>query len=350
MQAMLHESDLRLYVEPYGGKKKPSYLWLPCQWQVTWLAWFYKSRYFPYIVTFNHPGAVHLFKKKKKEKRGGTEEDKPVAGFPAMFSAATQLSLKGSFQNMLSWKNSRSSQQAVSPEASQSKRRDIFSVLLTPDRIPKFCIPPLEVERSAVQAGGGEGGLGETSPGGRPSEETIRRPRRVRSSPEISLRRDLHSPGSWCARDAGFFSSSELRGHSDPVTQAALSLPHLAKITTPYGFLTLGECPKVHQEESLFFECESTEFQLLVPKLALPSDCPAWKPSRSLEASSNRGSKAEGGSDKGQKKLFQLLMKKHLPSIRKLKSHRASEDRFGIQSELLGSCPSASLQGNSRVQ
>ncbi|KAK9408774.1 hypothetical protein NXF25_007548 [Crotalus adamanteus] len=263
-----------------------------------------------------------------------------------MFPAASQLSLKSSFQSMISWKSSRSRPQTASPEASWSKRRDVFSVILTPDRIPKFCIPSLEVDHSAAQTGEG---LGETSPRGRPSEETVRRPRRVRSSPEICLRKEVHNPGSWCARDA-VFPSSELGGHSDPVTQAALSLPHLAKITTPYGFLTLGECPKVHRKESLFFECESTQFQRFVPKLTLPSDSPTWDPSRSLEASSSQGSKANGCSEKRQRKLFQLLTKKHLPSIRKLKSSRASEDRFGIQSALLRSCPTASLQGNPRVQ
>lgn len=271
-----------------------------------------------------------------------------MARFPVMFPAASELSLKGTFQSMLTWKTSRN-RRADSPEASRSKNRDIFSFILTPDRIPKFCIPSLEVDHSAFQPAETGEGVQETSPRGRPSEEAIRRPRRVRSSPEISLKKEFHNEGIRCERDASFF-SLELGAHSDPGTQAALSLPHLAKITTPYGFLTLGECPKVHRKESLFFEFESTEFQLFVPKQTLPSVSQAWNPSRSLEISSDKGLKAKGCPNKHQKKLFQLLMKKHLPSIRKLRSNHASQERFVIQSELLMSCPSASLQCNPRVQ
>ncbi|KAG8131303.1 putative C2 calcium-dependent domain-containing protein [Naja naja] len=243
---------------------------------------------------------------------------------------------------MLTWKTFKS-RQVASPEVSRSKNRDIFSVILTPDRIPKFCIPSLEVDHPTFQP------AQETSPGVRLSEEVIRRPRRVKSSPEISLGKDVHTQGTRGERDAGF-ASLALGAHSDPVTQAALSLPHLAKIMTPYGFLTLGECPKVHRKESLFFEFESTEFQLFMPKQTLPPVSEAQNPSRSLEISSDKGWKAKGCTNKHQKKLFQLLMKKHLPNIRKLKSNQASEDRFVIQPELLLSCPSASLQCSPRVQ
>jgi hypothetical protein len=44
----------------------------------------------------------------------------------------------------------------------------------------------------------------------------------------------------------------------DPTTRAALSLQHLPKITTPYGFLTLGESPFVRRRESLFFKDDLT--------------------------------------------------------------------------------------------
>lgn len=56
------------------------------------------------------------------------------------------------------------------------------------------------------------------------------------------------------------FSKTDLRfmddvdALSDPTTRAAMSLPHLSKITTPYGFVTLGESPCVRRRESLFFE------------------------------------------------------------------------------------------------
>ncbi|GAA6096072.1 C2 calcium-dependent domain-containing protein 4C-like [Tachysurus ichikawai] len=39
---------------------------------------------------------------------------------------------------------------------------------------------------------------------------------------------------------------------SDPSTQAAMSLKHVEKITTPYGFRTLAASPNVSRRESLF--------------------------------------------------------------------------------------------------
>lgn len=38
---------------------------------------------------------------------------------------------------------------------------------------------------------------------------------------------------------------------SDPGSRAALSLPHLPKVTTPYGFITLSKSPQMASEETL---------------------------------------------------------------------------------------------------
>ncbi|XP_018777197.2 C2 calcium-dependent domain-containing protein 4B-like [Serinus canaria] len=38
----------------------------------------------------------------------------------------------------------------------------------------------------------------------------------------------------------------------DPTAWAALSLPHLPKVTTPYGFVTLARSPQVTREEAFF--------------------------------------------------------------------------------------------------
>lgn len=54
--------------------------------------------------------------------------------------------------------------------------------------------------------------------------------------------------------DLRFMEDLENHALSDPTTRAAMSLPHLSKITTPYGFVTLGESPCVRRRESLFFE------------------------------------------------------------------------------------------------
>ena len=37
----------------------------------------------------------------------------------------------------------------------------------------------------------------------------------------------------------------------DPASRAALSLPHLTKVTTPYGFVTLSQSPQMASEEAL---------------------------------------------------------------------------------------------------
>lgn len=42
---------------------------------------------------------------------------------------------------------------------------------------------------------------------------------------------------------------------SDPSTQAAMSLKHVEKLTTPYGFHTLASSPNVSRRESLFHRC-----------------------------------------------------------------------------------------------
>jgi len=55
-------------------------------------------------------------------------------------------------------------------------------------------------------------------------------------------------------RDLVFVDDLQTYVLSDPTTSAAMSLPHLCKITTPYGFLTLAESPSVRRRESLFFE------------------------------------------------------------------------------------------------
>ncbi|XP_009583730.1 PREDICTED: C2 calcium-dependent domain-containing protein 4C-like [Fulmarus glacialis] len=82
------------------------------------------------------------------------------------------------------------------PHTLQGKSsREIFLHVVTPDRIPQFTIPSLDIHKK--------------------------------------------------------------HRRSDPTAQAALSLPHLPKVTTPYGFVTLGQSPQVTSEEALFFHSGS---------------------------------------------------------------------------------------------
>lgn len=105
---------------------------------------------------------------------------------------------------------------------------DIFLHVVTPDRIPQFIIPSLDVHKKQRCSGKGTGQLEGTA---------------WRSSWDPAGQ-DEHGSNSPC------FSSS--CSNPDPTAWAALSLPHLPKVTTPYGFVTLGRSPQVTSEEAFF--------------------------------------------------------------------------------------------------
>ncbi|XP_045865061.1 C2 calcium-dependent domain-containing protein 4A-like isoform X1 [Meles meles] len=96
-----------------------------------------------------------------------------------------------------------------------------FSNVLTPARIPEFCIPPRLPAPCAPE-----------SP---PPAAAL--PRRCAAEP------DLWPRGAYGAA-----------GHTDwdPRSQAALSLPHLPRARTAYGFCALLESPHTRRKESLF--------------------------------------------------------------------------------------------------
>ncbi|XP_054974373.1 C2 calcium-dependent domain-containing protein 4A-like [Sorex araneus] len=84
--------------------------------------------------------------------------------------------------------------------------------VLTPDRIPEFCIPP-------------------------------------RLAPCAALAARLDSRGPPAGPDEG---DGAGRTDWDPRSQAALSLPHLPRARTAYGFCALLESPHTRRKESLF--------------------------------------------------------------------------------------------------
>ncbi|KAM7157178.1 C2 calcium-dependent domain-containing protein 4A [Molossus nigricans] len=95
--------------------------------------------------------------------------------------------------------------------------------VLTPDRIPEFCIPP-----------------------------------RFAPCPTLAAIRD-----SW-VKKAGTEDRSE-RTDWDPRSQAALSLPHLPRARTAYGFCALLESPHTRRKESLFLGDPGAATLLLPP-------------------------------------------------------------------------------------
>lgn len=187
-----------------------------------------------------------------------------------MLSPASQLALKNAVGSMFAWTNSRLRKPAANNEIT-SKGRGIFQVVMTPDRIPKFFIPSLDVKHvefhlKSVKV---------------PEDGTLHRqlsdavngkPPLIQSKSESSSKKKrVNKRETVCQKDYVYLNCladskdiQEAMYLSDPVTQAALSLLHLPKVTTPYGFLTLGESPIIQRKESLFFEPESTHLRALL--------------------------------------------------------------------------------------
>ena len=125
----------------------------------------------------------------------------------------------------------------ICPHTLQGKSsRDIFLHVVTPDRIPQFTIPSLDIGEKHRSSGKEKGQLAGKA-------------WRSSSGPAVE---DEHGIPSLNARLA-----AAAQAIPDPTARAVLSLPHLPKVTTPYGFVTLGQSPQVTSEEELFFRSGS---------------------------------------------------------------------------------------------
>ncbi|XP_065268366.1 C2 calcium-dependent domain-containing protein 4C-like [Emys orbicularis] len=110
--------------------------------------------------------------------------------------------------------------------------------ILTPDRIPEFCIPPRLISSHSARD---------------PSS-------RIQSYAETNLYphcEPVHNPSTQLphilsTEIANSFISMEESTNSDPQSQAALSLLHFPKVQTSYGFCTLLESPHTRRKESIF--------------------------------------------------------------------------------------------------
>lgn len=110
--------------------------------------------------------------------------------------------------------------------------------VLTPDRIPEFCIPP-------------------------------------RLAPCAALAARLDSRG---GQDPAWEDEGDGAGRTDwdPRSQAALSLPHLPRARTAYGFCALLESPHTRRKESLFLGSAGATALLRTPapRTPNPADAP----------------------------------------------------------------------------
>ncbi|XP_075061341.1 C2 calcium-dependent domain-containing protein 4C-like [Mixophyes fleayi] len=129
----------------------------------------------------------------------------------------------------------------------KSQRPIPCSNVLTPDRIPEFCIPPLlssqrgmrlkSLYRSVPDLSGAAFGTG------------------TFSTPETHI----------IQIDSAEEPLEEESTNADPQAQAALSLPHLPKAQTSYGFCTLLESPNTRRKESLFHN-DPASLPILIPR------------------------------------------------------------------------------------
>lgn len=198
------------------------------------------------------------------------------------------------------------------------------NIPLTPGRIPSFYIPP-KLQLSI-------------SPRFRKPRDTDEYHLLPPCSPENS------SPGSQSPNSPRFSvkhrftQRSNQKRHdedvSEPSTQAAMSLKHVEKITTPYGFRTLAASPNVSRRESLFHRrrgaerCQSPAFSPAFPKLRdLPMpDIAAQKDKPSPEPCCS--------SQKSERKRLRLLFRKTRVALKSLTPRNRKNHEHKVQDVL----------------
>ncbi|XP_066577062.1 C2 calcium-dependent domain-containing protein 4A-like [Amia ocellicauda] len=290
-----------------------------------------------------------------------------------MLSASSQLSLRTALDSVLTWTSLKCSK-TPAQERPLARNKDIFSVVVTPDRIPQFFIPSLEVEHFFVQVNNRERGQSDCASPELPvpccTPPNRNTPESCSARRGLPARREtLCKKASFQSFDGSFFPLELERAadHSDPATRAALSLPHLAKITTPYGFLALGESPNIRRKESLFFEQDPQDIRMLLShrkksySLSRSRSSPvggskeqqppaeqeeplahcirctrsvSWdvicKATSTSQAPTPTATPTPTPTSKPAKKRFQGLIKKHISSIKRMRSSGFSAEKTRV--------------------
>ncbi|XP_036593073.1 C2 calcium-dependent domain-containing protein 4A-like [Trichosurus vulpecula] len=171
-------------------------------------------------------------------------------------------------------------EKAAADLVSKSPTVSRFCNVLTPGRIPAFCIPPRLPSHSvpALQSLGA-------------STST---PRRCTAEPDMwpHSRNSSSSTGEEELRPAlvGARDDPDLTDW-DPRSQAALSLPHLPRRPTSYGFCALLESPNTRRKESLFLGGSAAAAALLhLPRPRAHTYCGASGTNASHNPRGQRGS------------------------------------------------------------
>ncbi|XP_072107882.1 C2 calcium-dependent domain-containing protein 4C-like [Mobula birostris] len=267
-----------------------------------------------------------------------------------MLSTTNCVSFRSTLEGLLPWAGMRTTNcqnGGGHKNWPPKKSKDIFSVMVTPDRIPKFFIPSLGVHAQAEHPTEADEDCQSPALLLQPREEGSRRARSPTASSTRSDRILVRgSPLQSCPLAGELERAAD---HSDPATRAALSLPHLQKITTPYGFPALGEIPHIRRKESLFFERDVAEIRSLLKsskqsrtlgrsRSSALTELELQKlPGASVVSRANRSASWEtiGSPSLPQastsltnlvkdKNKFRILIKKHFASIKRMKSNCSS--------------------------
>ncbi len=196
------------------------------------------------------------------------------------------------------------------------------NLALTPGRIPKFTIPPKlsmsprlcrqkEKDEDTYKLLSPESPE-EASPGHRPPTGSSSISAKLRFTPKMKLKR---------------LQKSATEDLSDPSTCAAMSLEHVGKVTTPYGFRTLAASPGVSRRESLFHkQGRCAERRVPVDSLASPTSSNSTSNSTSNRNGSARklqdGPKDSFSPRRSKREGLELLLNKPLTLLRSLTPKR----------------------------
>lgn len=120
---------------------------------------------------------------------------------------------------------------------------------------------------------------------------------------------------------------------SDPSTRAAMSLKHVEKVTTPYGFRTLASSPNVSRRESLFHRRRGKE-GCRFP--VLPSACPDPRdsPMSNTEAQRDEGPEPCSSAQKTERKRLPLLFSKTQTALKSLTPRKRKNHVRNVQNVL----------------
>ncbi|NWQ61531.1 C2C4C protein, partial [Neopipo cinnamomea] len=111
-----------------------------------------------------------------------------------------------------------------------------FPNVLTPDRIPEFCIPPRLTGSGSIKGTGSH------------QDHSSVDAALISASSRSSLPHLIQVE----SVEEDTTALEEESTNSDPQSQAALSLPHFPRAPTSYGFCTLLESPHTRRKESIF--------------------------------------------------------------------------------------------------